>query len=253
MIIVKVESSQGSLNKNIGCEKAPDKILESIKEIYLNEKGEEKKYLIKELKLPQNNIEETNEILENVEGDIFLGGDHSITYPLFKSLAKNHKNPGLIIFDAHPDCENNFQPPTHEDFNKVLIENNILKKENLILVGTRNFHKKEMDFIKSNKIKNYSMNKLENIHEICDLIMEEANRFDALYLSIDIDVLDPAFAPGTGYPEPGGLTTRQLIYFIQRIKNMKNLKRMDLVEVNPDKDINNLTVKTASKILMELL
>lgn len=253
MIIVKVETSQGCLNKNLGCEKAPEKILEALKEIHVNEKGEEKKYVIKELNLPKNNIEETNDILEKVEGDIFLGGDHSITYPLFKSLAKKYNNPGIIIFDAHPDCENNFIPPTHEDFNKVLIENNILKKENLILVGTRSYDKKEIDFLKRNNIKNFSMKNLEDIQDVCDTIMEEALNFDALYLSIDIDVLDPAFAPGTGYIEPGGLTTRQLLYFIQRIRNMKNLKRIDILEVNPDKDKNNLTVKAAAKILAELL
>ena len=82
--------------------------------------------------------------------------------------------------------------------------------------------------------------------------MSVARKFDALYVSVDIDVLDPAFAPGTGYTEPGGLTTRELIYFIQRLKNLKNIQMWDLVEVNPEKDVNNLTVMVAAKLIVEM-
>ena len=92
-----------------------------------------------------------------------------------------------------------------------------------------------------------------NIDNACDSVMEICRQFNELYLSIDIDVLDPSFAPGTGYLEPGGLSTRELIYFIQRIKLLKNLKRIDLTEVNPEKDINDITVKNAAKIISELL
>ena len=73
-----------------------------------------------------------------------------------------------------------------------------------------------------------------------------------MYFSIDIDVLDPAFAPGTGYIEPGGLSTRELIYLIQRIKLLKNIRKYDLVEVNPDRDISLTTCKAAAKIVKEL-
>ena len=83
--------------------------------------------------------------------------------------------------------------------------------------------------------------------------MEQARNFSDLYISIDIDILDPAFAPGTGYIEPAGLSTRELIYLIQRIKLLKNIKKYDLVEVNPDKDINNMTSKVAAKIIKELI
>jgi agmatinase len=76
--------------------------------------------------------------------------------------------------------------------------------------------------------------------------------FGSLYVSIDIDVLDPAFAPGTGYLEPSGLSSRELIFFLQRLSNLKNLKAVDLVEINPKLDISNLTVKTGAKIISEL-
>jgi len=92
-----------------------------------------------------------------------------------------------------------------------------------------------------------------------------------VYVSVDIDVMDPAFAPATGYPEAGGLTSRQFIYLIQRINKIKKLKAIDIVEINPEKanfeenkisklpddtwekDKDNLTVKLGAKILSELI
>jgi len=81
----------------------------------------------------------------------------------------------------------------------------------------------------------------------------ELSKGKELYVSIDIDVIDPAFAPGTGYCEPGGLSTRDFLYLIQRINKLKNLKAIDLVEINPDKDKENMTVKLGAKILSELI
>ncbi len=254
MKIVKVATSQGSLGKNIGTEKAPDKIVENLKNIFLNEQGKSLTYEIDEIKINKHNIEETNENIFEKEGDIFIGGDHSITYTLFKALAQKTKNPGIVMFDAHPDCENNFTPPSHEDFIQVLIQEGILKKENIILVGIRNIDRKEQQYIKENRIKCYPMKDLRgNIEESCDTIMELARQFDVLYISIDIDVVDPGQAPGTGYIEPAGMEARDLIYFIQRLKLLKNLKRADIVEVNPDKDINEMTTKLAAKIISELV
>ena len=92
---------------------------------------------------------------------------------------------------------------------------------------------------------------LKFLGETTDFITEKAFQLKNIYLSIDIDVLDPAFAPGTGYIEPGGLTTRELIYLLQRI-NKLHPKMIDLVEVNPEKDINNTTIKVAAKIISEL-
>ena len=93
---------------------------------------------------------------------------------------------------------------------------------------------------------------IEGIKEISESVMSVVKNFGSLYISIDIDVLDPAFAPGTGYAEPGGLTTRELLLFIHRLKRMHNLKAMDIVEVNPEKDVNDITSKTAAKLVVEL-
>ncbi len=254
MKIVKVATSQGSLGKNIGTEKAPDKIVEALKEISVNEQGKSLIYDLDSADVNQINIEETNRNIFEKEGDIFIGGDHSITYSLFKKVVQKYKNAGLIMFDAHPDCENNFKPPSHEDFIQVLIEEGTLKKENLIIVGVRNMDKKEQQYIREKRIKCFTMKELRNnIEETCDTIMEIARTFDALYISIDIDVVDPSQAPGTGYIEPAGMQARDLIYFIQRLKLLKNLKRVDIVEVNPQIDVNEMTTKLAAKIIAELI
>src|SRR3989344_6347135 len=123
MKIVKVFSSQGSLGKNIGCEKAPDFILNELKKI------NHKIIDVSEVKINKNNIDETNKNIEKKEGDIFLGGDHSITYSLFKGFAKKNENYGLLIFDAHPDCALYIKSVSHEDFVRKLVDEGILDKK----------------------------------------------------------------------------------------------------------------------------
>ncbi|MEK6952273.1 MAG: arginase family protein, partial [Nanoarchaeota archaeon] len=146
MKILKVKFSGGCLGKNLGCEKAPDLVLEGIKS--------------EEVKVSNGNIDETMKNIsksfslekktsEKKDGyDILVGGDHSISYGSFNGFSKKFKNPGIIIFDAHPDC----YPEeltlfgkvlaekkiiTHENWVYCLIKEGILKKENLILIGIR--------------------------------------------------------------------------------------------------------------------
>lgn len=256
MNIVKVKTSQGCLNKNIGCEDAPDKIIEDLSNIWSREDGINKDYKISEVKIVSGNIDETNKNIENFFGDIFIGGDHSISYYLVKGLVKQKGETGIVIFDAHPDCfkTEGFDIPTHEDWVMHLVKEKIVKPENIVLVGCRNMDVKEIEFIQENNIKFFDIKSLnENKENICNNIMEIANKFKNFYLSLDIDIIDPAFAPGTGYLEPAGISSRDMIYFVQRLRLLKNLRRVDLVEINPKKDINNITVKLGAKIIKELI
>ncbi|MBI2670966.1 arginase family protein [Candidatus Woesearchaeota archaeon] len=185
---------------------------------------------------------------------VFVGGDHSITYACFKAISMKHKNCGLVIFDAHPDCYKNFNYPVHEDWLKFLIEEKVIRNDQIILIGIRNPDIKEIEFLKDNKIKFFTMKNVDsNKEDFCDLIMESCRNFESLYISIDIDVVDPAFAPGTGYLEPGGFSSRELIHYVQRLKLLKNLRAIDLVEVNPKKDINNMTSKLAARLIAEFM
>jgi len=234
MNIVKIPDAIGSMDKNKGCEKAPDAILRDVNAIRVEITGNEDENLKK---------------IEKTEGYIFLGGSHSITYGLFKGMKGNNK--GLLIFDAHVDADFYTNTVTHEDFVRKLVEEGSLKKENLIYVGVRKIYNNELKFLKENKIKYFDMDKIFDlgVKEACDCVMESCRDFSDLHVSIDIDVLDPSCAPGTGYLESGGLLSRELFYFLKRLKLLKNLRRADIVEVNPDKDVNEITVKTARKIL----
>ena len=258
MKLIKIPFSKGSLGKSEGCSKGPDKIAELTKEFWFSEDKALPMFDIEEINIDQNNLTLTHDnifkkISEIKTNFIALGGDHSITYSCFKAFAQNFKNPGIIVFDAHPDL----MPPNnldHETYLRKLIEDNIVKKENVILVALRNWDDEEYKYIKDNNIKVYPMKNIsmEGINNICDALMSVAKDWDGLYLSIDIDAVDPSCAPGTGHIEPAGLTSRELIYLIHRIKLLKNLKAIDIVEVNPDKDINNMTSRLAAKLCVEL-
>lgn len=266
MFIVKVPGING-LGKTKGCRNSGNAVLSGLKEMYSNEQGnviDSTSLDLEEIHLDNSNLELSHkliyknalEILETKPQTIFLGGDHSITYSLTKSFLdyckKGKKSPCLIIFDAHPDCMEPMQEPTHEEWLRKLIEEGF-PAENVLLIGIRNSHQDELKFIKDKKIKTFSINNInEDISEMCEIIMEFANKKE-LYLSIDIDVIDPAFAPATGYPEPAGLTSRQFIYLIQRIKKIKSLKAIDLVEINEKIEGSEQTIKLGSKILAELL
>ncbi|OYT41224.1 hypothetical protein B6U80_01830 [Candidatus Pacearchaeota archaeon ex4484_26] len=251
-----------ALGKTNGCEKAPDVILQEMEDIYSTEDLRVPIYDTQKIKINLQNLEETNEtiykeakkFLQRQGRIIFLGGDHSISYSLVRAFFETHQDAGLLVLDAHADCMNNFKPPTHEDWLRTLLEERIVKPENVLLVGLRNLHPIERDFLNENKVNSFSAREIfesglkESAHSIMGIMRMHKN----LYLSLDIDVVDPAFAPAVSYPEPGGLTTRELLHFIQKILLLKNLKAADIVEVNPEKD-NALTVKLAAKIVTELL
>ena len=144
--------------------------------------------------------------------------------------------------------------PTHEEWLRKLIDDGF-PAENILLVGIRNSDKEENRFLKEKKIRNISINKIkENLEEMTEIIMEFSSGKE-LYVSLDIDVVDPAFAPATGYKEPGGFTSREIIYIFQRINKIKNLRGVDIVEINAEKDkkFDNMTIKLGAKILSELI
>lgn len=268
MLVVKVPGING-LGKTKGCERAGNAILETFKEIYSNEQGKEinvSQLDLEEIHLDNFNLELTNDLIyknafkifENQARAVFLGGDHSISYSLTRGFFDYCQNSGkescLIVFDAHADCMKSVDSkfPTHEEWLRQLIEDGF-PAENVLLVGVRNSYKDEIDFLKKHKIRIISMNQLlENLLDMCEIIMEFASGKE-LYVSVDIDVIDPAFAPATGYAEPGGLSSREFIYLVQRINKMKNLRGVDIVEINPEKDDKNLTVKLGAKIFGELI
>src|SRR3989344_2544440 len=272
MLIVKVPFING-LGKTKGCELAGEAVLNALSEIHSNEQGKiiDVRLLdVEEIKVDNNNVEESTkdiynsalEIVDKGDKTIFLGGDHSISYStvkaFFDTVKREGKEPCLVIFDAHVDLMPPMSEPTHEEWLRALIEYGF-PAENILIIGARNLYKSEIEYMNKKKIKTITMNQIAEvgIHEMCDSIMEFAQGKDKeLYLSIDIDALDPAYAPATGYNEPGGLTTREFLYILQRINKLKNLRIIDIVEINEKKDkesFHGVTVRLGAKILSEFL
>ncbi len=182
----------------------------------------------------------------------FVGGDHSITYPIFKAFSEANKNPFLIVFDAHADCMPPMKEPTHEEFLRAIIEEKLVSPENIILVGVRKVEDAERKFLENNGIKVFS--EIYDLEAVADYITEKANDMK-VYVSVDIDVLDPAFAPAVNYPEVNGLSSRELIYLLKRIFCIKSLKVLDIVEAVPEKDekYDYRTIKICAKIVEEFI
>jgi len=287
--VIEIPGING-LSKTRGCEKAPGKVLDVLKnEIYSKESGESIDYdslKIEGVELENSNIEENSkktyeksiEIFRNSnekEKIIFLGGDHSISYPLTRAFFDYCQSPGdfsgeggeeegkvkepcLIVFDAHPDlmpvASGAEDYPNHEEWLRQLVEDGF-PIENILLVGGRNFDPQESEFIKEKGIKTMNIEGFfEDLAGGGDMIMEFSQGKE-LYVSLDIDVVDPAFAPGTGYTEVGGFSSREFLYLVKRINKIKNLKALDLVEINPDKDEkhNYRTVRLGARVLGELV
>ncbi len=271
MFVVKVPGVNNKSNTR-GCEKAGNEILKIIKEeIKLNESGksvEIGRLDLEEIHLDNSDLKLTNALIyknalksfESKPKSIFLGGDHSISYPLCKAFLDYFneigKEPCLIIFDARPNCklpeDKDFTYPKNEEWLRKIVDEGF-PGQNILLVGNRNLDTNEKEFLKTHSIRSLSLNfLLEQIEEACEFIMEFSNKKE-LYLSLNVNVLDPVFAPGAEHPEVGGLTSREFIYLIQRLNKIKTFRAAELVEINPLKDTDKLTLKIGAKIISELI
>lgn len=259
MKLIKIPFGGGGLGHGDGAKSAPDRIVDHFSVMFLNEELNTPKLEIEEIIVDNSNLSFShhqiyNKIRQVKEKAILLGGDNSISNPAFKAFAENNPGAGLILFDAHPDLMESIGIESQEDWLRSLITQGILDPNKVIIVGVRNSDQQELDFIKNMGIKVYSMKHVFDVgvQNVCDGIMEQARQWPALYICFDIDAVDPAFAPGTGYREPGGLSAREMIYFAQRLKLLKNFKMCDIVEVNPELDVADLTSKLAAKMIHEL-
>jgi len=206
--------------------------------------------------------EEAYQLMKTDNFCLFMGGDHSVTIPLHQAFGRyqkeknEHAKIGIIHFDAHYDLcgEYDGHKWSHACTEARSLET-VISGEDLFFVGIRVAEESELETIAGNP--GITVVKAKEVHRtgveaVFKKLKDKFADYDAVYLTIDIDVLDPAFAPGTGTPQPGGLTSVQLIQLFQMMLEELPIKAMDLVEVAPDLDVNNITSWAAMRLIFDL-
>jgi agmatinase len=184
-----------------------------------------------------------------------FGGDHCVTYPIVKALSRERAT-GIIWFDAHPDVLDSYLGSrlSHGSPLRRIIDDGCVAPENVLLVGTRAYDEGEPAFLRERgiaEIRSAELDDGDSIARYEQLAGGIARRVAQLYVSIDIDVLDAAYAPGTGTPVAGGLTSGMLLRLIEKLP--EPVRACDLVEFAPAYDSNAMTETAVLAITTELL
>jgi len=253
MKIVKVPRINALEKK--GPEQAPDLILEELKKDYSLFDVLD----LEKIEIDNSNIDEAEKLIyenavknfETNEKIIFLGGDHSISFPILNAFNEKFENSFLIVFDAHADCMPCMKEPTHEEWLREIVEKGF-SPENIVLIGVRKIEDKEKLFLDDKQIKYFSSE--WDLEGAADYITERANGKN-VYVSIDVDLFNPCEAPAVNYPEPVGFSSKEFFYLFRRILHIKTLKGFDIVELVPEKDekYDLRTTKLIVKILKLIL
>jgi len=193
---------------------------------------------------------------------IVLGGDHSITWPSATAIAEVRRpgSIGIVHFDAHADTANDDWGVLagHGTPMRRLIESGAVDGRNFVQVGLRGYWPpvETFEWMQAHGLRYHFMTEVEERGAeavIDDAIAEALDGPDAIYLSLDIDVVDPGLAPGTGTPEPGGFLSRELLRAIRRIVGRVELAAMDIVEVAPPYDHAETTSMIANRAALEAI
>lgn len=223
--------------------------------VYLDKDLNDKRYYdLGDMILPFGNVSKSLEIIETVTRQllmdrkfpIMIGGEHLVTYPIVKAFVDRY--PGLVVvhFDAHADLRTEFfgEENSHATVMRRVAE--VIGPRNLYQFGIRSGIKEEFLYAR------------ENTNTYIDKVMEPLQKVipqlgdRPVYVTLDIDVVDPAYAPGTGTPEAGGCSSREIIQAIHELA-LTNVVGFDLVEVSPMTDQSERTALLAAKIIREAI
>jgi agmatinase len=183
---------------------------------------------------------------------IMIGGDHSLSTEAIQGVSNAiGEKLSLLYFDAHPD----FVSSTTDYYGSVLTDSTqSLNFRKSMLIGTRAAEPEELENAK--KVGLRIINPLEiveiGVKRVAQMIRART-RGSKVYVSVDLDCLDPAFAPGVSVPSPGGLSSTDLIYLLKKTISTGNIVAIDIVELAPDYDINNTTAMLAARIMSECI
>lgn len=196
---------------------------------------------------------------------ITIGGDHAVSWGSISGVLKHNPEVGIIYLDAHGDCNISERSASHhihgmhmaylmgfgEDKYVGRYTENLLPVENILYVGARSLDPYEVELIKEQGISRITCDVINSdMIQVLDTINDFMSRFRQIHVSLDIDVLDPSIAPGTGVPEVGGITEEALHEVLDFIlKKCDKVKSLDLVEYNPLLDMEERTGRVVQKLV----
>lgn len=187
---------------------------------------------------------------------VMLGGDHSVsilTQKAFRTICSGKL--GIIHIDAHADICDEYQgrKDSHACVLRRALENGY-HCEDIAMVGIRSYEDQESEFLKSSKIKVYGADKAQQMgaDSLAQELIAKFSGYDGVYVSFDIDAVDPSYAPGTGTPEAFGLPSVFVLRVLTEIFHKLPIKAFDIVEISPPLDVNNITSWLALKYMLEV-
>jgi agmatinase len=194
--------------------------------------------------------EQARKIVEAGKIPVALGGDHSLTTDVLKA-AGNERKLALLYFDAHPD----FVSSARNYYGSVLTDSaGYVDYEKSMLVGTRAAEPEEIENARKAGLEMVTPIDITDlgVHKVAEMIREKVAG-SRVYISVDLDCVDPAFAPGVSVPSPGGVTIADLLYLLTSAISSCDVAGFDIVELSPDYDADGLTAGLAARILTECI
>jgi agmatinase len=177
-----------------------------------------------------------------------LGGEHSISAGLIKAAAEKHRNLSVLHVDAHADLRDEYEG---SKYNHACVMRRVVEMGiPVVSVGVRSFEEEQAKFINEKKLQVYTPSRMEAEPDWIENVVSGLS--ENVYISFDIDGLDPAYAPGTGTPEPGGMTYRQAVAMVMAAGRAKNIVGGDMVEVIPDV-CGVVTEFTAARLVYKMI
>ncbi len=187
----------------------------------------------------------SQQILKDNKKPFLIGGEHLVTYPQVKALTEKYDDLHIIHLDAHTDLREDYLGQKMSHASVIKRCSDLVGKNKIFQFGIRSGLKEEFEFAKKNHyIELFSVDTISKV--LPDL------KGKKVYITIDLDVLDPSVFPGTGTPEPGGITYKELQNFLLTLKGL-DIVGCDVVELSPTYDHSGVSTAVACKVIRELL
>jgi len=199
-----------------------------------------------------------HQLLQHNVKPVTLGGDHTIALPILRAIAAKHGPVAVVHVDAHTDTNDHMfgEPVAHGTIFRRAIEENLINPHKMVQIGQRTtgYSADDFEWVRQQGVRLVNAEECwyQSLTPLMAEVRETIGTETPVYLSFDIDGIDPAFAPGTGTPEPGGLTNTQAIEIIRGCWGL-NLVGSDLVEVSPQYDTTGNTALLAANLVFEML